>query len=124
MSRRILFIDDNTEITQLIAKFLRLKNYDVTVINDGKTGSYHILNQKYDAVLLDVSMPGVSGFDIIDNLVKQGKIRDQKIILLTAVELSKDEIKELLELGVYSCLLKPVEMSSLIYTIEGIPVST
>lgn len=123
MSKRILFIDDNLEITSLISKFLRLKNYDVTVINDSKTGSHHILNKKYDAIILDISMPGISGFDIIDSLVKQGKIKNQKIILLTAVELSKEDIKELLELGVYSCLLKPVEMNSLIYTIEGIPLS-
>ena len=123
MSKRILFIDDNLEMTLLISKFLQLKNYDVTVINDGKTGAHHILNQKYDAILLDVSMPGISGFDIIDDLVKQEKIRDHKIILLTAVELSKQDIEELLKLGVYSCLLKPVEMSSLVYAIEGIPVS-
>jgi len=124
MSKRILFIDDNLEITSLISKFLRLKNYDVTVINDSKTGSHHILNQKYDAIILDISMPGISGFDIIDSLVKQGKIKDHKIILLTAVELSKRDINELIELGVYSCLLKPVEMNSLIYAIEGIPLLT
>ena len=120
MSKKILFIDDNLEITLLISKFLRLKNYDVTVINDSKTGLHHILNQKYDIIILDISMPGISGFDVIDSLIKQEKIKDQKIILLTAVELSKEDIAALLELGVYSCLLKPVEMNSLIYTIEGI----
>ena|SRR6266571_4799656 len=115
---KILFIDDNTEITELISKFLRLQNYDVTVVNDGKTGISLLLNQKFDVLLLDVSMPGFNGSDIIDTLVEQGRINYQKIIILTAVNMSREETDGLLELGIYCCLLKPVEMDVLVKTID------
>src|SRR6266850_6726516 len=120
MAPKILFIDDNDEITELISKFLRLKNYDVTTTNDGKNGTSLLLNQKFDVILLDISMPGFSGFDVIDTLEKQGRIKDQKIILLTAVNMSQEEIDGLLELGVSASLLKPVEMDVLIKTIDHI----
>jgi DNA-binding response OmpR family regulator len=115
---KILFIDDSDEITELISKFLRLKNYDVTTTNDGKNGILLLLNQKFDVILLDISMPRFSGFDVIDSLVKHGRIKDQKIILLTAVNLSQEEIDGLLALGVSKSLLKPVEMDVLINTIN------
>lgn len=118
-SAKILLIDDNTEFTELLSKFLRLQNYDITVEKDGKNGTSLLLNQKFDVVILDVSMPGFSGFDVIDTLVKQERIKDQKIILLTAVNISQEEIDGLLELGIYSCLLKPVEMDVLIKTIDS-----
>ena len=118
MAPKILFIDDNVEITELISKFLRLKNYDVTTANDGKNGTLLLLNQKFDVILLDISMPGFSGFDVIDSLVEHGRIKDQKIILLTAVNLSQEEIDGLLELGVSASLFKPVEMDVLIKTIN------
>ena len=119
MIPKILFIDDNDEITELISKFLRLRNYDVTTTNDGKNGTALLLNKKFDVVLLDISMPGFSGYDVIDSLVKQGRVKDQKIILLTAVNMSHGEINGLLELGVYASLLKPVEMDVLIRTIKS-----
>lgn len=119
MPNRILFVDDNSEITRLISKYLRLKNYDVTVANDGKKALSLIQSQKFDVILLDISMSGLSGFDIIEYLKKEGMIKDQSIVVLTAIELSQDEIDEMLENGVHNCLLKPVDMSLLTSTIQS-----
>lgn len=119
IGKKILFIDDNQEITRLIARYLKLKNYDVTDLNDSKDAISLISNKKFDVILLDISMPGISGFDILDALVRQGTVKDKKIIILTGVELSQDEIDALLERGVHSCLLKPVDIDTLIQTIES-----
>ena len=116
---KILLIDDNEEMTRLISKYLKLKNYDIAISNNGKNGTSLILNQKFDIVLLDISMPEFNGFEVIDTLVREGKIANQKIIVFTAVDLSKEEIDGLLELGVSHCILKPVEINELVRIIES-----
>lgn len=117
--KKILFVDDNQEITRLVTRYLKLKNYDIAVVNDSRDVISLIKNKKFDIILLDISMPRISGFDIIDTLAGHETIKDKKIILLTGVEISKGEIEELLEKGVHSVLLKPVEMDTLIQTIES-----
>ena len=118
-SAKVLFIDDNDEITTLISKYLQMKNYDVVVTNSGENGAALILKHKFDVVLLDISMPRFNGLDVLDRLEKQGKIKDQKIVVLTALDMSKEEVEGLLKSGVHSCLFKPVDMDTLLEAIES-----
>ena len=69
-SAKVLFIDDNEEITTLISKYLQMKNYDVVVTNNGENGVTLTLKHKFDVVLLDISMPRFNGFDVLDRLEK------------------------------------------------------
>jgi len=61
-------------------------------------------------------MPDFTGYDIIDELVKENKIKDQKIIVLTATTLDKDTVSKLKKYGVYSIQTKPMSVSTLIET--------
>lgn len=112
-------IDDNPEITEPISKYLKLFNYEIIVSNDSQKGMSLLMNEKYDTVILDISIPKLNGFEIITALEIQGKIRNQKIIVFTAVNMSKEEIDELLNIGVHCCLLKPVELDTLIEAIKS-----
>ena len=73
-----------------------------------------IRNGSYDIVLLDLAMPDFTGHDVIEGLVKENKIKDQKVVVLTASVLSKDEEKKLLDFGVYSIQRKPMDVSTLV----------
>ncbi len=112
-------IDDNPELTEPISKYLKLHNYEVIVSNDAKNGMSLLLNEKFDTVILDISMPNLSGFEIIDALAVQGKIKNQKIIVFTAVNMSKEEMDGLLNIGIHCCLLKPVEMNTFVEAINS-----
>lgn len=103
----------------MIAQYMRLKGYDCMVIDNGKDGLNQILAKNYDVALLDLAMPEFSGYDIIESLEKNGKLKEQKIIVLTAYSITETKMKELEERGVYSCIKKPVQLNELVKVIQS-----
>jgi len=72
----------------------------------------------FDVVLLDLAMPEFTGYDVIDELVKENKMKDQKIIVLTATSLDDELSSQLKKSGVYSIHRKPMNLSTLIEVIS------
>ena len=120
LALHILLIDDNKEITTMLAKYLKSSSHEVSVSNDGRNGLNMIINNKFDVVLLDLAMPEFSGTDIIESLAKENKIKNQKIILFTASSKPEDEISELIKKGAHSCLKKPIDPDELLNYLEGL----
>ena len=111
---KVLIIDDNQTITSALSKFLEFKKIDCTVANDGRNGLELIRNGSFDVILLDLAMPDFTGYDVVDELVKENKIKDQKIIVLTASELTPESIASLRKNGIHSIQTKPMDVSTLI----------
>jgi len=107
---KILIIDDNQSITTMVSKYLVLKGNECTVANDGKQGLEMILQNKYDLIIMDISMPEFSGRDIIDYLEKNQILREKNIVLFTASAISADEIDDMIKKGVKGALRKPVDL--------------
>jgi DNA-binding response OmpR family regulator len=116
---KILLIEDNDNISDMIAQYMRLKGYDCIVTNNGKDGLNQILAKNYDVALLDLAMPEFSGYDVIASLEEKGKLKEQKIIVLTAYAITDAKIKELESRGVYSCIKKPVQLNELVKVIQS-----
>lgn len=116
---KILLIDDNKSLTKALSKFLSAKGYEHTVSNDGREGLKLIQEQKFDKILLDLSMPEFSGYDVLDSLEKSERIKELKIVVFTAESLSETEIKELKRKGVVSFLKKPVKLDELLKELEA-----
>lgn len=119
-----LVIDDNTEITDMLSEYLRLKGYGCTVLNHGEHAIEHILSKKYDFVLLDIAMPEISGINIMDDLHMMNMLSEHKIIVLTASSVSDDEIQSFLKKGAAACVRKPVELTHLLKVIKLISEAT
>ena len=111
---KILIIDDNKDITEMLCKFLSARDHECTLSNDGKNGLTMIENQKFDVVLLDLAIPDFSGKKIIDSLHKSGKIKNQKVVLFTATPTSQKEIDDMIEKGAHSYIKKPIDPDVLI----------
>jgi len=116
---KLLLIEDNDDISNMIVQYMKLKGYDCMVANNGKDGLNQILARNYDVALLDLAMPEFSGYDIIESLEEKGKLKEQKIIVLTAYAITEAKMKELENRGVYSCLKKPVQLNELIKVIQS-----
>ena len=114
---KVLLIDDNESITEMMSKYLTGKGHECTVANDGRNGLTLIGQEKFDTILLDLAMPEFTGVDVIDHLYKSGKISEQKIILFTASSVTDEEIQKLIKKGAHSCLKKPVRLEVLLKTI-------
>ena len=106
---KILGIDDNKDLLNLSEISLRSGGHEYTGINNGKDGLQAIKDEKFDIVLLDLSMPEFSGQDVIDALVKDGIMNKQKVVIFTATNPTKEMCDQFLEKGVHSILKKPYE---------------
>ena len=116
---KILIIDDNTNITGLLSKVLKFQGMESDVSNDGRNGLDLIKNNKYDAVILDISMPEFTGIDVVNALNESGKIKENKIIILSASITTDNDLSELKEKGVHSVLQKPVEIDALLSILKS-----
>lgn len=110
----ILLIDDNASMTGLFSRYLGMKGLNCTVSNDGKNGLEFIQTKQFDVILLDLSMPGFSGYDVIDNIETSGIIKEKKIFLFTASSITNEEVDELRKRGIVGCIRKPVTVNQLL----------
>ena len=117
---KVLIVDDNEDITNLLSTFLKAKGFQNVSTNNPKEGLDQIKDHKYDIVLLDISMPEFTGLEIIQTLERENILKDQKIIIFSAVSLTISEINELLKKdGIKSCLKKPIQLSELLTAITS-----
>ncbi len=116
----VLIIDDNEQITKMISTFLDMSNHDCTIVNDGKEGLELIKTKQYDSIVLDLAMPEFDGFKILDTLQDEDHSQISKIIILTASSISLETVKKFKELGVSSCLQKPVDIDQLLSKITSV----
>jgi len=110
----ILIIDDNKAITTMLSKFLKMEGIACTVSNSGKNGLEVIQKNEWDCVLLDLTMPEFSGYDVLEALEKDDMIKSKNITLFTATEISDQQIGEWKDKGVKSVLRKPVDLDVLL----------
>ena len=104
---KLLTIDDNTDITRLLAGYCTGKEIECREVNDGHKGLVEIQNRQYDLILLDIEMPFYTGFDILRQLKKQG-VRHKCIVILTGSNLQIDDIADYMDVGVKEILKKPI----------------
>lgn len=115
---KILIIDDNENITKMFSKFFELKGYECTVSNSGRNGLTLLEDKKFDVLLLDISMPELTGYDVINELERKNLLKMQKVIVLTATAVTNEEIDTLHRKGI-RCLKKPASLNELINEITG-----
>ncbi len=113
-SLKILIVDDNEQITKMLTTFLELKQHICTVANDGKEGLELIKENNSDVVLLDLAMPEFDGYAVINDLEDNNLLKDRKIIVFTASTITQDELDKLVDRGVNSYILKPIDIDTLL----------
>jgi len=113
-SLEILIIDDNEQITKMLTTFLELKEHKCTVANDGKEGLMLIKESRHDVVLLDLAMPEFDGFSVIKDLEENNMLKDHKVIVFTASTITEEELDVLVDRGVSSYILKPIDIDLLL----------
>ena len=100
---KILIIDDDEELCELVSEYLGVEGFEVESVNDGETGLKSALSGDYDMVILDVMLPKMNGFDVLRNLREQSQL---PVLMLTA---RGDDMERIvgLEIGADDYLPKP-----------------
>ena len=112
----ILVVDDDFRIRDLLGSYLRQNGFRVTQASDGAAAHAQMEGLAFDCIILDVMMPGESGFEIAERLRKES---DLPILMLTARIEPEHRVRGL-ELGVDDYLAKPFEPRELLLRLQNI----
>lgn len=104
----ILVIDDMPDTVLLVSRRLKDLDVEVTGADCGEAGLKEVARSKPDLILLDVSMPGMSGFDVIRELKGDEEVRDIPVIFLTCAD-AKDDMITGLDMGAVDYVIKPFD---------------
>ena len=93
MAKKILLVEDEEIIYSLLKKKLNQQGYEVSIATDGKEGLEKIEREKPDLVLLDIIMPKMGGFEVMEEMKKKEELKDIPVIVISnsgqPVELDK-----------------------------------
>jgi DNA-binding response OmpR family regulator len=111
MMARILIVEDEPRIASFVAKGLRAHGYTATAVSDGRDGLEHALGGGFDLMVLDIGLPGMDGFQVLDELRSQGS--RIPVIILTARDSVADTVSGL-EGGADDYMPKPFRFAELL----------
>ncbi len=107
---KILVVDDEVKACKLLKRFLELNSYEVIISNNGEDAIEKVKNEKPDAMLLDIRMPGMEGTEVLKRVREFD--RDIGIIMVTAVK--DDSVgKAVLRSGADEYITKPIDFNYL-----------
>ncbi len=119
MSHRVLVVDDEPDITALVAYHLAKAGYRVSTAANGPDALKSAREERPDIVILDVMLPGASGYDVLAELRRQEETREVGVILLTARRDEPDRIRGL-SLGADDYLTKPFSPAELALRVNAL----
>lgn len=118
-SQRVLVVDDEPDITGLVAYHLAKAGYRVTTAANGTEALKAARDERPDLVVLDLMLPGPSGYAVLAELRRRAETKDVGVILLTARREEHDRIKGL-SLGADDYLAKPFSPQELVLRVGAV----
>ncbi|PKN44768.1 MAG: hypothetical protein CVU63_09905, partial [Deltaproteobacteria bacterium HGW-Deltaproteobacteria-20] len=107
---RILVVDDNEANRDILARRLQSRGYRVETATSGREALHAVEDGRFDLLLLDVMMPEISGFDVLQKLRETRSVSDLPVIMATACDASEDIVKAL-KLGANDYVTKPLDFA-------------
>jgi DNA-binding response OmpR family regulator len=116
MMHKILIIDDDEELCDLVSEYLGVEGFEVEAVHDGASGLEEALTNKHDLVILDVMLPKKNGFDVLRGLREKSQL---PVLMLTA---KGDDMERIvgLEIGADDYLPKPFNPRELVARLRAI----
>jgi DNA-binding response OmpR family regulator len=105
MPKTILIVEDDTILRDLISQKLKKENYDIVEAVDGEEGLKKAKEKKPDIILLDLILPGIDGFGVLEQIKKDPEIDKIPVVILSNLG-QKEEIEKGMSLGAADFLIK------------------
>ncbi len=115
--KKILIVDDEPNIVMALEYSLKKNNYEVYIARDGSEAIELASKHEPDLVVLDIMMPKVDGYEVLEFIKMQEQLQHTKVLFLSAKNKEKD-IQKGLEMGANDYLTKPFSMKKLIQNIQ------
>jgi CheY-like chemotaxis protein len=118
LRKRVLVVDDNVDAAESIAMILRESGYDVRCVHDGPSALQAAKAYRPDVVVLDIGLPGMSGYDVARQLREQPEFRRTPLVAVTGYGQEEDR-RLSQEAGFDHHLTKPVDPDALQAFVSG-----
>lgn len=115
MMKKILIIEDDLSIAELIRDYLELEDFEVVICTDGIEGLNNFKENKFDLLILDIMLPQLDGFSILHSIQEE---KDIPVLLVSAKKEEIDKIKGL-TLGADDYITKPFSPSELVARVKS-----
>lgn len=116
--KKIMVVDNEPDIVDLTRSVLELGGYNVIPTYSGEECLRKLEKEKVDLVLLDIMMPGMSGWDVFNRIKKQNN--DIKVAFMSVLEISDRRKQVLLDEGLADYIMKPFDKDTLLERIDKI----
>jgi adenylate cyclase len=116
---KILVVDDTPQNVKLLADLLRAKGYEVVTAASGPEGLERLAAERPDLVLLDVMMPGMSGYEVCQRIRSDPSTGILPVVMVTALDPAQERIKGL-DVGADDFLTKPVNHAELLARVRSL----
>jgi len=113
---RLLVVEDQDDLREVVAEMLREESFAVDESADGEEGLYKALNWDYDLIILDVMMPILNGWEVLDKLRQK---KQTPVLMLTALDQVQDKVKGLNH-GADDYLAKPFDLIELVARVRAV----
>jgi two-component system sensor histidine kinase RpfC len=114
---RILFVDDDTDALEMYIKAVSLANHQADVASSALEGWEMVKKNQYDLIFVDLNIPGISGFELIEKLAKDRRSKGIPIIVISAMP-EDTQVDVVLKAGANLFLEKPIALVDLLDIIE------
>lgn len=119
-AQRVLIVDDDTELCDLLKEYLRREGMEAQAIHDGENGVAQAKSGNYSILVLDVMLPGIGGFEVLRRLRSSGGVgASLPVLMLTARREEVDRVLGL-EAGADDYLIKPFSPRELVARLRAI----
>ncbi len=113
---KILLIDDDKDLCNLLERELKNENFEVIVCHDGQTGLDTFKKQNYQLIILDIMLPAMNGYDVLTEI---RKLNNVPVLMLTAKDSEIDKVSGL-RLGADDYLTKPFLMAEFVARVQSL----
>ncbi len=117
MKKKVLVIDDEVHIVKIIQYKLKLDGYEVLCALSGEEGLKIAYKDTPDIILLDIMMPTMNGYEVLDQLKKNENTKNIPVIMVTAKNQEADMLKAEL-LGIVEYITKPFSPQAVLETVK------
>lgn len=117
---KIMVVDDEKDLLILMKEILENEKFEVITAQSGAECLKKLKTVKPDLILLDMMMPKMSGYEVIENIRKNPKTKDIKIAFLTVTRMSEDSLYKLSKFNISDYITKPFDVSDAVSRVKKI----
>ena len=113
---KILVVDDEKKIANVLSDRLGLRGFDAAAVYDGTSALLHLKEKVFDGVILDLRLPDIDGIEVLKKVVEDFPgIR----VVVVSGHANAQEFEACLEIGASACFHKPVNIETVVQALKG-----